>query len=596
MKDIPVQSNMQYDYLIPIYLMKDISFFHEGLGGTVYNTYVLLNENTDYQYLNSKIPPYIENLEESQLDRTPFLLPFRKVHLYDEKRSYIGVYTMGCLAILILITACINFINLSTARSFDRAKEVGIKKTDGAKKSQLIFQFLTEAFIITFISLLIALVLVEIGLPFLNRIFESEISVNYTDWIFLSGLFILTILTTILSGLYPAFLLSSFNPVKVLQKKKTGKSGGKFRKILVVLQFSIAILTILCTVIMVGQLRYMKTADLGFNKDNILIIPARGRNNEKFEIIKNELIANEDILSVTTGSDIPDNVQMGEIEWGHKDMIHENQTIARIMHVGYDFDRTFELTLKDGRFFSKDHITDSTSGVIINQDIADIMGYKEPVGQPFFLYDNEYTIIGVVEDFKFFPLNLGGNALFMVFSENQPLIFLRYRPGDAKIAIEHAQKTIMKYNPNYPFEYYYYNDYDRILTRIGDSSNTVLIYFSLFGILISCLGLLGLAIFSAETKTKEIGIRKAFGASIQNIIGSLSREFMILILIAHLIAIPIAFLIMNFVLNLFAVKTDMSIWYFILTAAGVYILAFITTGWQTISAARKNPVDSLRYE
>jgi len=598
LSEIPVNSNIQFDFILPIYLLKDISFLHDDLGGTVYYTYVMLNESADYSYLNTKIPPYIEELEEhqAQLKRTPFLMPFKKVHLYDEKRSYIGVYLMGTIAFLILITACINFINLSTARSFDRAKEVGIKKTEGASRKQLLIQFLIETFIITFISLLISLILVEIALPAFNRSFGTKVSMNLMDWKFLSCLMGIIFITGILSGLYPAFMMSSFNPVKALQNKKTGKEGRKLRKVLVVLQFSISIFTILGTSMLVSQLKHMKTADLGFNKEDVLIIPTRGNSNEQYDVIKNELLSSPDILNVTMASEIPDNINYGEIEWGHKEMVKENQTIARILRVGYDFEKTFGLELEDGRFFSREHASDTSRGVIINREIANIMEYDDPVGKPFYLYGDEYTIIGVVEEFQFFPLNLGGKALFMTFSEEQQLIFVKYRPETTHAAVDYTQNIFQKHNPNYPFEFFFYDDYDRILNNVGNASSILLIYFSFFGIFISCLGLLGLAIFSAEIKTKEFGIRKAFGASVKQIVYVQSKEFAWLIFIAHLIAVPLAYLLLSQVLNLFAYKINLSIWYFVFTMIGIYTVSFLTTGWHAFSAARKNPVEALRYE
>lgn len=597
LEQTPVKSNIQFEFVIPILLMKDISFYHESLEGTVYNTYLLLNKNADYHYLNTKIPPYLKSLSDAQLEATAFLMPFKRVHLYDEKRSYIGVYSMGAIAFLILITACINFINLSTARSFDRAREVGIKKTGGASRNQLIVQFMSETFVMTLISLLIALVMVEMALPMLNRTFESNVSMNLMDWKFLLALAGVLVTTGILSGTYPAFLLSSFNPVKALQNKKSGKTGRKIRKVLVVLQFSISIFTILATIMMVSQLRYMHNADLGFNKNNILIIPARGHSNEKYEVIKNDLLKSPDITEVTMASEVPDNVNAGEIEWGDtREMVKENQTISWNLRVGYDFDKTFKLKMEEGRFFSRDHVTDSKSGVIINREMANILDYKDPVGKPFYIYDDEYNIIGIIQDFNFFPLDLAGKALFLTYSEDQQLIFLRYQSGSEKEAIQYAENVFREYNPNYPFEYFFYDDYDRIINNIGDASSTLLLYFSFLGLFISTMGLLGLAIFSAEVRTKEFGIRKAFGASIKNIVFVQSREFAVLIFVAHLIAIPLAYLVVSKALDLFTYKINLSIWYFVLTMTGVYLISFLTTGWQAYSSARKNPVDALRYE
>lgn len=599
LKDPPVNSNIQFTFLLPIYLFDEISYLHDDLGGTAYYTYLLLNDKADYHILNEKIPPFIHERQDFQLESKPFLQPLRKVHLHDEKRSYIGVYTFGAIAILILLTACINFINLTTSKSIDRAREVGIRKTEGASRYELIKYFLGETFLITFIGLVLALILIELILPVIGQQFDVKITVPYSDISFLSLIMAIFLVTAVVSGIYPAFYLSSFRPLQVIHYKGTPKSGGsKMRKILVVTQFFIASLTIICTIVLISQLKFMKKADIGINKEDILIIPTRGKSKASYELIKNDLLKSPEIQAVTISSELPDNINYGEIEWGSSlSTKDKNQIVSMIIYAGTDFDQVFDLPMKEGRFYSDIHASDSTNGVIINEDIVRILDYKNPIGAPFYLFDKKYTVIGVVGDFHFSPFNIMANkAMFIMFGKEGNYIFVRYKPGTVKAAIQLSETVFQKYNPNYPFEYYYYKDYDSPVIRIAKSSNNLMTYFVFFGIIISCMGLFGLSINTAEKSTKEIGIRKTFGASEKRIIFNLIGKFSKLVFLANLLAIPLAYIIMVKVLSFFAYRIHLSIWYFLATMTGILAIAIVTVSSQSIMAARRNPVESLRYE
>jgi putative ABC transport system permease protein len=596
MKDIPVNSNIQFDFLVPFNLLKEFQDFNDSYDGTSYITYFLLYDNASEENLNGKIAPYLKSIWKSQLECKPFLVSLGKVHLYDEKRLYIGVYSFIAIAIQILITACINFINLTTARSFDRAKEVGIKKTEGASRGQLIQQFLGETILTTLISLFIAMIIVELVRPLFNTDANTHISLDLRDPVILAATLLLVIITGFLAGIYPAFILSSYNPMYVIRNiRKSGKSGSLLRKILVITQFSISIFCIIGTTILVLQLKYMRTADQGFNKDNLIIVPVRGQLKEKINMAKSDLLSSPSILNVTTSSELPDNVMYGEIRWGKPDN-ENNQSISRIMYTDYDFAETFQIKMKEGRFYSKDFSGDSINAIVINPAIVEHMGYENPLGKSFYFYDKEYTIIGVIDDFHFFPFNLGGKALFIMLSEQNKFMFVKFREGEAKQAISHILNVTRQINPNYPPEYIMFDEYDRILYRIAKNSNKFLIIITPLALIISCLGLIGLAIFTAEIRTKEIGIRKAFGASINNIIYCLFRDFGILISISILISMPLVYLVMKAVLNFFSIRIQISPWIFILTTFLLFGLTFIITGWQVYKAANKNPVTCLRYE
>ncbi len=596
LKQVPINSSIQFDFLLPFSLLPDITWVNDSYEGTNYNTFFLLNENADYSLLNKKIPVFLKNIHKSQLEYDPFIIPLKSVHLHDEKRAYIGVYSFVAIAVMILLTACINFINLTTARSMDRAKEVGIKKTIGARKIQLIRQFLIETFMLTMAALFLAVILTEFVVPLFNRDFNTQINIDFLNYKLILAMVLLLIITSLLSGVYPAALLSSFNPAQALKNiRKTNRSGARLRKILVITQFVVSIFCILCTTILVFQLKHILNSDPGFNRENLIIVPARGKLMDKTEIVKQALLSDPSIMDVTSASELPDNVMYGDIDWGKADH-KENKAISRFIYVDYDFVKTFQIKMKAGRFYSRDFPSDSTQGMVISQAVADHMGYKDPVGQPFYLHEKKYTIIGIIGDFNFFPINMGGKAIFLPLSEKNNYLFIRYRAGSLESAIRHLTDVCSHENPNYPPEYYLFNEYDRLVLRIAGSSNTMLKAITPLALFISCLGLIGLSIYTAEVKTKEIGIRKIFGASSLLILYDLLKDFGLLILISIFIAMPLVYILMNFVLNFFSMRISISPLLFIVSAILLFMLTFMVTGWQAYKAATKNPVLSLRYE
>jgi ABC-type antimicrobial peptide transport system permease subunit len=339
----------------------------------------------------------------------------------------------------------------------------------------------------------------------------------------------------------------------------------------------------------------LETADQGFNKENVIFIPSRGDLWNKYREIKTELLSESSINHVSSASSLPGFADTGEVEWG-KEKDVEN-TIVRIIATDFDFLETFEMEMAQGRFFSREHSSDSANGIIINKEVINILEYEgDPVGQQFQLRGEEYNIIGVVEDFVFFPVDIGGKALVMTFNETNNFIFLKVNEGFNETSLNRIQKIFKKYNPEYPFEYYVMSEYKNPMFETSDEMVTTLAYFCGFGIFISCLGLFGLALYTVERRTKEIGIRKVFGASITKIITLLSSEFIKLVIIATVIAMPLAYLVLNMILQVFFIKITLDPTVFILIAVVMIILAFLTVLWQSLNTARKNPVTSLRYE
>jgi ABC-type antimicrobial peptide transport system permease subunit len=339
----------------------------------------------------------------------------------------------------------------------------------------------------------------------------------------------------------------------------------------------------------------MDTADKGFNEENIVFIPLRGDQTKDYESIKTELLRSPRIKHVTTGSAVPGFVEYGEINWGLR--VEENNALARILFVGYDFAETFDIKMEEGRFYSPEMASDSINNLIINQATVDLLGLESPIGEKFYLYDRPYTIIGVVENFHFFPIDIvGGKALIMPFQKVQELLFIKTTPGPEQPVMDYAKDVMASFNPLFPFEFYHLDDRLPPFMDTRDDVNMLLVYFSIFGILISCLGLYGLTIHTTERRIKEIGIRKTFGASSATIVALLSRGFLKLIIIANIIAIPLSYLLMNSVIQFFTNRIDLDAWLFIAPAIGTMLIALLTISGKSWWAAKQNPIESLKYE
>ena len=597
LKNVPDNSSIKFSYIAPFKILESIGFRTEGYGYTNFFTYFVLNDPSSADIINSSVNEFIDSKEEdTNLEADRFLTHIKQAYLYGEQKNFIGILIFGIIGFGILVIACLNYINLSTAKSIERAREVGIRKTGGAGRWQLTGQFLGESLILSIISVNFAILFVEFALPKVSEMFDADLSIKYSDpafWIIITSI---TLVVGILAGSYPALLLSSLRPSLILRDyHATGSKGSRLRKVLVVSQFTLTTFFILFTFFLYKQLAYMELADPGFNKENVIFIPSRGNLENKYNEIKYELMNETSVNYVSSASSLPGYADRGEVEWG-KEKDVEN-TIARIISTDYDFLETFEMKMAHGRFFSRDHSTDSVDGIIINKEIVSMLDYEgDPIGQRFQLRGTEYNIIGVVEDFVFFPIDIGGKALVMTFQEANEFIFLKVNEGFNETNLNRIQEILKKHNPDYPFEYYMMSEYKNPMFKTSDEMVTTLAYFCGFGIFISCMGLFGLALYTVERRTKEIGIRKVFGASVIRIITLLSSEFIKLIIIANVIAIPMAYLVLRMILKVFFMKIELDPGVFILIAIFMVIVAFLTVLWQSLNTARKNPVISLRYE
>jgi len=612
MKDIPENSHIKADMLVSMSTLTQK--FNPGLddqwGNYGASAYLLLKPGTDAKSLEKKFPAFLERrngkeMKEHQMYATLLLEPLKDVYLHStrdgQKTGNINnVYIFSIIGIFILAIACINFINLSTARSLERAKEVGIRKVVGATKIQLSGQFIGESVVVCLIAFVISVLLSALMLPLFNQLAGKTIS----EGIFASGsklpvLFILSIAMGLFAGFYPALVLASFRPVSVLKGKfARGTKGIFLRKGLVVTQFTISITLIIATLVVYNQMNFMRGRDLGFSKDQIMVISSNG--DPARSSFKESISGLPGVESAALSSSVPGSSNPGaysEIENVKGDMQVANMDLY---FVDFDYIPQLEIKMAAGRPFSKDFGTDTTKAMILNEAAVKMFGYSSPgqaIGKRFKQWGREGTIVGVIKNFNYRSLQ----------QEIKPLS-MRIEPGgcelvSVKVSAKGLPATIKsiekKWNsliPGRPFSYYFLDEFFDRQYRSEERFGKLFLYFAILAIFISCLGLLGLASYSTIQRTREIGIRKVLGANVTGIVGLLSADFLRLVVVAFLIASPLAWLFMHNWLKDFAYHIDIS--WIVFAAAGLIavFIAMITISFQALKAAAANPVKSLRIE
>jgi len=489
-------------------------------------------------------------------------------------------------------------MNLTTARSANRAKEVGLRKAIGAVRSSLIVQFTGEAMLFAFCSIVIAVILVALLLPAFNTVTGKQLTLPVNKLVFWESLIGLLAITGIIAGSYPALFLSSLKPVKVLKGSlKFGRGATFFRQGLVVFQFALSFILIVGMIVIYRQMNYIQTKNLGYDRDNLVYIPIEGELIKKYNVFKDEAGKIPGISGISKMRNSPTVIEhhTGNITWPGKD---PNLTVSFADGVvGYDFVKTMRLQLKEGRDFSKDFGTDSTA-FILNETAVKRIGYKDPVGQSVTWGNRSGKIIGVIKDFHFNSMHEAIGPLIVRLDENWTwgTILIRTKTGKTKDAIAGLEKLCKGLNPNFPFTYQFS---DQEFTKLYKSEQIVsklANYFAFLAILISCLGLFGMATFTAAQRTKEIGVRKVLGASVPNIVALFSGNFLKLVAIAILVAFPVAWLAMKQWLLNFTYRIDMEWWVFVMAGAITICIAILTVSYQSIKAAIANPVKSLRTE
>lgn len=607
-EDLPHNVSNKFDFLINWYSFLDENKWAKDWGNNGPVAYVMLRPGTNADLFDKKIAHFLDTYDKDQsaaFREQLGIQKFEDVYLHGNFKNgkpdggrieYVHLFSI--IAVFILVIACINFMNLTTARSVKRAREIGVRKVVGAVRSVLIRQFVGEAILLTCFAAVVAMVIVMLLLPLFNSVTQKQIEFPYGQGKFWLGLLVLTLITGILSGSYPALFLSSFNPVKVLKGAvKLSNGAAWFRKGLVVFQFVLSVVLIIGTIVISKQVNYIQKKNLGYDRENLIYIPLEGDLPAKYKIFKDEGLNMPGIQQITRISDAPTNFgsSTSGIRWDGKDP-NVNVMFTQVS-VGYDFVKTMKLKLVEGREFSKDFATDSV-GYIINETSLKRIGYKNPIGKPLTMWGKKGTIVGVLKDFHFNSLHDPILPLIIHYGEqdNFGMALLRTKPGETKQALASAEKLCKELNPNFQFTYYFADaEYQKQYVSeqvVGKLSNA----FAFLAIFISCLGLLGLAMFTAEQRIKEIGIRKVLGASVSSLFALLSKEFLILVLIALLIASPLAWLATHKWLEGYSYRTTLDWWVFALSAVIAVFIALVTVSFQAVKAALMNPVKSLRSE
>jgi len=622
-KDSPPNTHFHYNILGSLVTLP-IAEGESWMSNDYSYTYLMLERGTDSEVIRNKMLDvalkYIEpelqrvfgvTLEEFESAGNTFdyiLQPLTDIHLkshtdyeIEANSNIIYVYIFSIIAVFILLIAIINFMNLSTARSAKRAKEVGLRKVIGAQRKGLFYQFLFESIVMSFISLMVAMVIIESVLPFFNSFTLKHLSIGYfINMYVLPALLLLAVIVGVISGLYSASYLSSSKILNVIKGKiLSGANNRWFRSLLVIFQFSISITLFVCTFVIYSQLNLIRNKNIGFNKNNIVVIEKAQALGESFDSFKNELESNPIVESVTASSTLPARM-FGGLPLSVEGDSDNKAYAPRMMSVDQDFARTYELKIKEGRFFSEDFKTDSFA-LVLNESAVAELGLKNPIGKRLvttFGNTMYWTVIGVVKNFNFRSLHqdVGPLVLTSPYINGTNLISVKLRSEISDKSLNFIRSKWDKFVLDTPLDYSIMkNDFDNLHSeefRTGD----VFIIFSMLAIFIACLGLFGLASFIAENKTKEIGIRKALGASTSKVVALLLAQFTKWVLLANIIAWPVAYFFMNSWLNNFAYRVSIHWWIFILSAILGLLVAAITVSYQAITAARKNPVDSLRYE
>jgi len=616
LKDVPANSQFQFDALQSFNTIYKSDWMDRWSNHWV-NTYLELAPHTDLSALEKKLPAYLKKHHVSGKDihYDLFLLPLRDVHanavdiIYDDinfqkfDRRYTNIF-MG-VGLLVLLIACINYMNLATAQSAERGKEVGIRKTSGALRSQLGVQFLVESMLLSLIAMVIALGLVNLVLPYINKLSGRDLSsIFFTHPGLLVAVFIGTILIGVLSGLYPALYLSSFQPAKVLKGGgESGRNKSTFRNILVVGQFSSAIFLVIATILVFRQLNYMEKQDPGFNLDQVITIPLHGVTTGKYALLKDELSASPLVTGVTGAQDHLG----GPLEtWGFG--FWPGDKPMRVLFttgifVDPDYLTLYKIPLEAGRNFSHERSAYGNE-FIINEMLAREL-LKDRPGTPLswligkhFGGDTLGSIVGISKDFNFNSLHYKIEPMFLLDQGARAFstVSVKINGRQASQAIALIESTWKKILPEYPFEYQFLDDHFKELYRTDAQISQMVTIMAGLAILISCLGLFGLASFSAEKRTKEIGIRKILGASVKDVVFLLSRHFIVLVLIANLIAWPLAWLALHRWIQNYAYRVAISWWVFVLAGLAALLIALATVSFRAINAALSNPVKVLRTE
>ena len=616
-ENVPGNSHFHYDLLASSATFPTL-INDTGFTSNAFISYILLKEGTTQEWFDEQLKAFTrKHMGGEQFDAwitkgnswEYFLQPLTKIHLtsdlngeFEANGNETYVYIFSVLSIIILLIACINFMNLSTAKSSLRAKEVGMRKVVGSGKSRLVLQFLSESIVLSYIALAIGVILAIVLLPLSNNLIGRQIDIQYFNTLGIIPLLLaLGFIVGIISGSYPAFFLSSFKPIAALKGSKTsGKTGSWLRNTLVIAQFTISIFLIIGTLAVNQQLKFFQNKKLGFDKEQVLVINNPGSLGDKTIPFKEELRKQPDIVNVSGSTTLPGQ-SFRNYGFGAEGV--DEQFTLNLCICDYDYLDTLKIDMARGRFFSKEFTTDSHAAVL-NEKAVELLGWEDPIGKRINNWaqnKGDFVVIGVIKDYHYESLHqeIRPQALFLstgYYTSVESFISVRLNTINVSETIRRIENTWKRFAPQTPFQYSFLDrDYENLYINERQTRQLFSI-FSFLAIFIACLGLFGLASFIADQKTKEIGIRKVLGASVVKIVKNLNGSFLKWVLIANLIAWPIAWFAMNRWLENFAYRIGLSWWMFVLAAVLAVITSLITVSLQTVKAALKNPIESIRYE
>ncbi len=604
MRDIPENSSLKFDYVLPeVYYENDNKWLKEW-GSNGIRTYVMLRENASAERVDTKIKRMVHRHDSATANIDLFLQPYTEMYLYSNfengkqdggRIEYVRMFSI--VAAFILVIACINFMNLATARSTKRAKEVGVRKVVGAGHRLLMGQFIGEAILIALMGMVLAIITVQALLPAFNALTEKKITLSLSDPAIGVTLLGLTLFTGLLSGSYPAVFLSSLQPVRVLKGTLKFSAGAVwFRKGLVVFQFTLSILLIVGTVVVFRQVQYIKNKNLGLDRENLVYMPLEGDLKKGFEAFKQELeqVPGIKTVSKSSGNAMEVGSSTTSVSWKGKDP--NDKILFSQLAVGHDFTEAMGIRIKEGRTFSRQFTTD-TANYIVNEEAARRIGLKNIVGEELTFWGKTGKIVGVMKNFHTQSLHMPIEPLVVrLRPEETYLVVVRMEAGKTTEALAGMERVARKYNPAYPFQYDFADEEFARQYKSETVIGQLTTYFAFLAIFISCLGLFGLSAFTAEQRTKEMGIRKVLGASVTSLVTLLSKDFLKLVALAFVIAAPLAWYAAGRWLQNFEYKIQIGWWTFALAGVLALLIALLTVSFQSIRAALTNPVKSLRSE
>lgn len=605
--DLPKNSSFDFDYLLPYKYWRSIIPWvvenEDNWGNYSFQVWVELDDPENLETANAGIKELLQEHGEADLKPELFLYPMERWRLYSnfedgkEKGGMSDfVQLFSLIAVFIIVIACINFMNLSTARSEKRAKEVGIRKSVGSHKSHLVLQFLAESSIISLVAFAFAILFTQLVLPFYNNMVEKELFIDYSSWQFWMFSLILIALTGIVSGSYPAFYLSSFKPILVLKgSTQAGRKAGMPRKVLVTLQFAISIFLIIATMLIYEQIQLVKNRQLGYNQENLITIELNDELKKNYQPLKTELLQSNLIEAATISNSPVYRIQSNNfLGWPGKP--EEQRVIFTTITCQYDYAKTMGVKVLEGRDFSEDFVSDSTA-IIVNKAAMDLMQLEDPIGTELELWGKKRTLVGIVDNILMGSPYQEIKPLFMIMDDWGGYITMRLRPtSDLQASLKDIEQIYNRYNAAYPFSYEFADlEFQQKFSTI-EMTNRLASIFASLAIFITGLGLFGLAAFTAEQRTKEIGVRKVLGATVMNIITLMSTDFSRLVVVAFLLTAPVAWWLLNLYLERYPVRIDIQWWVFPVTGLLVLAFALFIVTSQALRAAHANPATSLRDE